>query len=164
MIKKINQTNKQTNKKRKKKEKKKKKKKKRKENKTKTEKKGPFHWLAVYCTIFHPATTLLFQNDCDWNGKSHSLSTRPLAMIYFGRVWGPHKNNGPFGLKNFWPNPTKITPFLAKKGTFCKPPWLRACFPLPPPTSTTWRGKIACGCFYHVNSRPTEARRIYKLI
>ena len=48
---------------------------------------------------------------------------------------------------------------MAKKGTFCRPPWLRACFP--PPTSTTWRGKIACGCFYHVNSRPTEARGIY---
>ena len=24
-----------------------------------------------------------------------------VAMIYFGRVWGPHKNSGPFGLKNF---------------------------------------------------------------
>ena len=30
-------------------------------------------------------------NDCDWNGKSQSLSTTPVAMIYFGRVWGPTK-------------------------------------------------------------------------
>ena len=86
-----NQTNKKTKKKKKKKKEKKRKKEKRKQNKKrkkkkKKKKKGPFHWLAVDGTIFHPATTLLFQNDCGWNGKSHSLSTRPVAMIYFGRV------------------------------------------------------------------------------
>ena len=69
MIIKIKQTNKQTNKKTKtKKKKEKEKEKKRKEKKTKQnktkqnktkqkqkQKKGPFHWLAVDCTIFHTA-------------------------------------------------------------------------------------------------------------
>ena len=76
MIEKINQSNKQKKKKKKKKTKQKQK-----------QKKGPFHWLAVDCTIFHNAKTLLFQNDCSWNGKSHSLSTRPVAMIYFEKFF-----------------------------------------------------------------------------
>ena len=144
MIKKINQTNKQTKRQNTKQNKTKQNKAKQNKNR-KRNKKGPFHWLAVDCTIFHPANNPPLSKWLRLKWQVAQSFHQTVAMIYFGRVWGPHKNSGPFGLKNFVnlpskgprPNPTKITPFLvhfvAKKGTFCRPPWLRACFPLLPP-------------------------------
>ena len=87
MIKKINQTNKQT----------KRRKKKEKENKTKTEKtkqkqkrarSTDLRLTALFFTLQQPSSFKMTAVEM----ASRSLSTRPVAMIYFGRVWGPHKN------------------------------------------------------------------------
>ena len=84
MIKKTNQkTNKQ-------KKKNKKKDKKKDQNKKKKQKTQACSTDLRLTTIFHPNDPL-FQNGCGWNGKLHSLSTRPVAMIYFRMVWSPKK-------------------------------------------------------------------------
>ena len=113
--------------------------------------------------IFHPNDPL-FQNGCGWNDKLHSLSTRPVAMIYFRTVWSPQKVDL-LDWQTFWTYPPRaldltllkschLGPFSGKKGPFADPNCYGPDFQSPPPPPKIKHSQWAFLRWKH--SRPTE--------